>query len=377
MSQKVLYAASTYSHLKNFHLPYIKAFHDAGWTVHAACGGEVRELPFVDRTVTLPFTKRMASPANLSAARTLSALIRAEGYDLISVHTSLAAFFTRLAVPRFGARPRVIDTVHGYLFDEDTPFLKRALLLGAERMTAGVTDLVLTMNRWDYALASRRRLGKRVVNTPGMGVDFSRFPARTAEGSSAARRALGLSDGDFLLVYAAEFSPRKNQMFLIEALPDLPPAVKYLLLGAGAEREACMAQAEALGVADRVYFPGHVDTAPYLAAADLCISSSRSEGLPFNLMEAMSVGLPIVATAVKGHLDLCTGRAAEFLFAPGDKGGFTDRVQRLYADPELCRVLSEHNRRAAEQYSLEAVYPRLLELYGLGGTGGGSALRQD
>lgn len=365
MAQKVLYTASTWSHLKNFHLPYIKAFHDGGWTVHAAAGGAPVDLPFVDRAVSLPFTKRMASPANVSAAHRLSALIRAERYDLISAHTALAAFFTRLAVPRGRDRPRVINTVHGYLFDGDTPFLKQALLLGAERMTAGVTDLLLTMNRWDYELASRLRLGARVVNTPGMGIDLRRFQARTEADTAAARRALGLSEEGFFLVYAAEFSRRKNQMFLIEALPGLPNRVKYLLPGDGAELEACRARARALGVSDRILFPGHVDTVPYFAAADACVSSSRSEGLPFHLMEAMAAGLPIVATAVKGHEDLCTGPAAEFLFPPGDLSGYTDRVTRLVSDPEACRSLSAHNRREAEQYGLEAVRPQLLALYGL------------
>lgn len=365
MAQKVLYAASTYSHLKNFHLPYINAFHDAGWAVHTACGGPVLSFPGVERAVSVPFTKNMAAPANFTALLRLSRLIRSEHYDLISVHTSLAAFFTRLAVPRGKTRPYVIHTAHGYLFDGETPVLKRALLLGAEKMTAGVTDLLLTMNQWDYDLAVRRRLGKKVVNTPGMGVDFSRFPPQTDASKAEARRALGLSDEEFLLVYAAEFSGRKNQLFLIEALPYLPVRVKYLLLGAGGTLAACKARAAALGVESRVCFPGHVDTAPYLAAADLCVSASRSEGLPFNLMEAMAAGLPIVATAVKGHTDLCTGPQAEFLFPPGDTDGFVRRAARLLDAPGTRRALSAHNRRAAERYGLEAVRPQLLRLYGL------------
>ena len=365
MARKVLYAASTFSHLSNFHLPYLKAFHDAGWTVHAACGGERRDLPWVDRVIPVPFTKSMASPANFAAMRQLSALMRAENYDLVSTHTSLAAFFTRLAVPRGKGRPRVVNTAHGYLFDETTPFLKRTLLLGAERLTAGVTDLLLTMNGWDYDLAIKRRLGREVVNTPGMGVDLTRFPAQTEASRAAARAALGLDPEAFYLVYAAEFSRRKNQMFLIDALPALPERARYLLLGAGAELAACKARAEALGVGNRVLFPGYVDTAPYLAAADLCVSSSRSEGLPFNLMEAMSAGLPIVATAVKGHVDLCTGPAADFLFSAGDAAGYAARVARLMDDAALRADLSARGRAEVPAYGLEAVAPQLLALYGL------------
>lgn len=98
---------------------------------------------------------------------------------MISVHTSLAAFFTRLAVMTCGKqRPIVMNTVHGYLFDRDTPPLKREILLAAERMTAPVTDWLLTMNRQDERIARQYRLGLHIVQTDGMGIDLARFSRR-------------------------------------------------------------------------------------------------------------------------------------------------------------------------------------------------------
>lgn len=363
--KKVLYTASTCSHLRNFHLPYLRAFHEAGWTVHAACGGAEEALPYISKLVHLPFTKSMTSPANLACVGRLSRLMREEGYDLVSTHTSLAAFFTRLAVPRGAGRPRVVNTVHGYLFDDATSPAKRALLLGAEKLTAGVTDLVLTMNETDRALALRHRLAPQVVNTPGMGVDLARFPARTAARRCAARAALGLPADGFLFVYAAEFSPRKNQEFLLRVLPALPARAGLILPGAGERRGACMALAEELGLGGRIFFPGHVDTLPYLTAADCCISASRSEGLPFNIMEAMAVGLPVAATAVKGHVDLCTGPQAEGLFPYGDTDACVRVCTRLMEDSAAREAFSVHNREHILPYGLDAVYPALLTLYGL------------
>ena len=364
MGKKLLYSASTYSHLKNFHLPYLRRFRELGWEVHAVCGGTPMDLPEVDRVIHMPFTKRMTAPANLRCTRQIARLIREEGYDLVSTHTALAAFFTRLAVPRRGARPRVVNTVHGYLFGAEEGGMRHSLLLGAERLTAGVTDLVLTMNGEDLELAERYRLGEKIVATPGMGVALERFPPQTAGGKAAARRALGLEPEDFLLVYAAEFSGRKNQRFLIEQLPRLPRRVKYLLLGAGELWEGCRARAEELGVGDRVHFPGHVDTLPYLTAGDVCMTASNSEGLPFNVMEAMAVGLPIVATAVKGHRDLLTGPMAEFLFPPGDGVAFVQAVTRLEQEEHTCDALAEYGRRAMEPYGIDRVLPGLMDLYG-------------
>ncbi|WP_368248876.1 glycosyltransferase, partial [Intestinimonas butyriciproducens] len=120
MPGKLLYTASTYSHIANFHLPYLRAFREAGWTVHVACGGTAMALPEADRVVDVPFAKRMTAPENLGCARRLGELMKCEAYDLVITHTSLAAFFTRLPLLGRKDRPRVINTVHGYLFDDDT-----------------------------------------------------------------------------------------------------------------------------------------------------------------------------------------------------------------------------------------------------------------
>jgi hypothetical protein len=135
MPGKLLYTASTYSHIANFHLPYLRAFREAGWTVHVACGGTAMALPEADRVVDVPFAKRMTAPENLGCARRLGELMKCEAYDLVITHTSLAAFFTRLPLLGRKDRPRVINTVHGYLFDDDTTAPKRQILLAAERLT--------------------------------------------------------------------------------------------------------------------------------------------------------------------------------------------------------------------------------------------------
>ena len=87
MGGKVLFTASTYSHIVNFHLPYLRKFQEEGWTVHAACGGRSMPIPDVERVIELPFEKSMRSPNNFKAALLLRDEIRREGYDLIVTHT--------------------------------------------------------------------------------------------------------------------------------------------------------------------------------------------------------------------------------------------------------------------------------------------------
>lgn len=358
MGRKVLFTASTYSHIVNFHLPYLRKFQEEGWTVHAACGGQAMDIPYADEVISLPLEKSMRSPSNFKAAAILRKKIKKEGYDLITTHTSLAAFFTRLALSGLKDRPAVANMVHGYLFDDETRRLKRELLLAAERWAAPVTDLVLTMARWDYEAAIRHKFGKNVVHIPGVGADFSRLNHISPNARQQLRAGLNISKNAFVLIYAAEFSARKSQAVLIHSIERMPEHVMLVLAGDGALRPECEALAQRLGVLDRVIFPGYVkEMGPWYAMADAAISASRIEGLPFNIMEAMYAGLPVVASHVKGHSDLITDGETGLLYPYGDAKACAEQVWRLLGSAGLRQRLAANGRASAAQYSLERVLP--------------------
>lgn len=355
---RVLYAASVAAHLRNFHIPYITRLIERGDEVWTLCSGGFAPEG-IARSVDLPLKKRLLSPGNLAAAFRLARLLKAERFDLICVHTSLAAFYVRLAVLLAGkGDTRVICMVHGYLFDEQTAPLRRALLLAAEKLCRRVTDRVIVMNECDRLLAEKYRLAPEIVSVPGVGVDFSRL--RSAD-RDASREALGLRETDVLLLYPAEFSARKNQRFLLRALTKLPENVFLALPGEGALREACRREAENVGVSARVFLPGQVgDLSSWLAAADICVSASRYEGLPFNVMEGMYAGRPIVASRIKGHTDLVTDGVGGFLFGFGDEEEFIDCIRTLMKDPELRRIMGEKNRRLVRKFGREAVEAEVM-----------------
>lgn len=363
-NKKLLYIASSFGHLASFHQPYTEWLAQQGYEVHAAAGGEQRALRGVSRYIPLPLEKSMFSPHNFAAVLQLHSLLRRENYAMISLHTSLAAFFARLAVQLLPKkqRPVVMNTAHGYLFDDSTPLLKRTLLLSAERMTAPVTDWLLTMNRQDEQIAKRYRLGRHIVLTPGMGIALTRFSPPSPEEKRALRRAMELPENALVLIYAAEFSGRKNQKMLISAMPELPNAV-LLLPGRGALLDDCRTLAQQKGVADRVRFPGFTSNIEqYYRAADLCVSSSRSEGLPFNVMEAMACGLPAVLSDVKGHEDLVRSGENGLLFPYDDQNAFIRAVKQA-AEPALQAQMSAAAVQTAVPYGIDAVFPTLTAIY--------------
>ena len=356
---KILYAASVPIHLKNFHVPYIDAMAARGDEVWVLCSGQYRQEGIAG-SADLPMKKNMLSPVNFISALRTAKLLKRERFDLICVHTSLAAFVVRLGVLLAGkGDTRVVNVVHGYLFDKNTNPLRRMLLMAAELLLRGVTDRVVVMNRCDLEIAEKHRLGKDVVMIPGVGVDFSRFAAGDRVGF---RWKLGLKETDLLLLFPGEFSGRKNQAFLIGALAAMPENVYLALPGQGQRLEACRELAGKKGVAGRVILPGQIsDLSDWYAAADICVSSSRYEGLPFNVMEGMYAGKPMVVTRVKGHTDLVTDGVGGFLYGWNDREEFCDCIRTLAGDEELRRIMGEKNQALVRQYGREQVFSKVLE----------------
>ena len=369
MPGKMLYIASTAGHLNSFHRPYIERLAQEGWEIHTGGRGGASPLPGGSRGLEIPFEKSMVSLRNWQLVWKLCRLLRQERYDVISVHTTLAAFFTRLAVLLSGQRKRllVINTVHGYLFDHATPWWKKSILLMAEKMTAPATQLLWTMNREDTQIAQSHRLCRGPVEQiPGMGVDMTRFSPATALQRKGARERFGLQDEDFVLVYAAEFSPRKNQKWLIESMAGLPQNVKLLLAGRGGELEGCRAQIRQLGLERQVTLCGFVpDIEVCYHAADVCVSASRSEGLPFNLMEAMHCALPVLATQVKGHEDLVIQGVTGYLFPYQNRKAFQQALMTLFRSPAQVLELGQRGAEQVEQYALERVLEDNMERFHL------------
>lgn len=359
--KKVLFCASTLSHLVNFHLPYLRDFRDWGFEVWTASGGgTAREIPFAERQVEVPFHKKFFSPKNILAIFQLRRLLMAEKFTCISTHTTLANAVIRAAVllmPR-KRRPKVYCICHGYLFGEGDGLKKWGYLL-PEKICAKVTDVLMVMNREDEAIAKRHRLaGGELVFLHGMGLDPARFPAVTPDEREKGRREMGFGAEEILVVYAAEFSRRKNQQSLIRAFAkaaEKNPRLRLLLAGSGATLEECKALAEQLKLGEKVRFLGHVEGMERLyPLCDAAVSSSRIEGLPFNILEAMICGLPVIASRVKGHVDLL-GEESPWLYS---------------GEEELAALLSRAEelgpvdwRERLRPYLLESVREELRKVY--------------
>ncbi|MBQ8433073.1 MAG: glycosyltransferase [Clostridia bacterium] len=356
MRKKILYAASTASHLQRFHKPYIEALRrDAD--VHLMANGEGVEHP-------IAFAKSYFSLSNLRAWWQIRRILKRENYDLVILNTTLAAFWIRLAMLGMRRRPYVLNVVHGYLFPKTQGGLRGAILLFCEKLVKGMTDDILVMNREDLENAGEHRLcRKEVYFSYGMGLPAD----RVIPGETAVRRSLGLDKDSFVCTYVGELSKRKNQGFLIDAVHRLREegsAVRLLLVGLGNEEANLKQRVADLGLEDRVFFLGHRDDiAEILSATDLYVSASSCEGLPFNLMEAMAAGLPVLASDVRGQWDLlCEQEGA--LYPLNDMEAFCQGIRNIRARGVYGKESVEYP--ALERYLLPSVLEENLKIFTLG-----------
>lgn len=349
--KKILYVASSIGHINNFHLPYIEALRAEGNEVLVMARGAGADFD-------IPFEKKLVSSKNGECRRKIREIIDRERFDAVILNTSLAAFHVRLALRR-NKRPRVVNIVHGYLFSRDTGVLKTALLLLSEKLVGRKTDAIIVMNRDDFEIAKRHRLTRgKVYFSRGMGASV-----RPVVTSPERIRSEFFSEGDFVMTFVGELSARKNQRFLIEALPKIKeriPNARLCLVGDGGERAALEELSAALGVSGDVVFTGaRADACDFLRASDLYVSASRIEGMPFNIIEALGVGMPVLASDIKGQSDLIENGECGYLYKFGDMSEFVNKTCQIYEKNELS---AEKIKNKYLKYEKNSVFPETLSL---------------
>ena len=343
---KILYVASNMQHINNFHLPYINRLREDGHTVRVMATGEGADYDVL-------FVKKMLSPRNLISQSKIRKIVKKERFDSIILNTTLAAFHVRMALPK-KKRPKVLNIVHGYLFHEKDKDIKTKILLRCERLLKNKTDAIAVMNEEDRRIAEDNALTVgEVIMTRGMGVSIAE-----RKSSSESIRKYTNTEGKFLIGFVGELSVRKNQSFLVCALPEIKiaePKAELMLVGRGAEEKRLRALSEKLGISSSVHFVGYKSNpCDFMRARDLYVSASEIEGMPFNIIEAMGCGIPVLASQIKGHEDLIDDGVEGYLYERGNMADFTAKV-KAFAKGDIA-VEPEAQEMMYEKYSFTQVF---------------------
>ena len=334
------------------------------------------DIPFCDRFFAVTFARSPFTFSNIQAYRQLKEILDSNDYDLIHCHTPVASVLTRLAArkarkrskgdaPKVGAK--VFYTAHGFHFFKGASLMNWKVYYPIEKWLSRYTDCLITINQEDYDCASKNFRAGKVALVHGVGVDVGRFKPQSNAKKAELRNEYGYENQDFILIYAGELNHNKHQDFLIEVasmLKDRISNLKILLAGNGQLLEQYQAQIRRLNVEQQVVLLGYRnDIHRLLSLADIAVSSSRREGLPVNVMEAMAVGLPLIVTDCRGNRDLVVHNRNGFVVASEDKEGFAQSIEKLYHSEELRKQFSVNNLSDIQQYRLETITDEMEKLY--------------
>jgi len=369
MKKKVLFCATVDYHFTAFHMPYIKWFKDNGWEVHIAANGE-NNIHYVDKKFNLPIQRSPFNFKNIRALKDLKNIIDENNYEIIHCHTPMGGILARLAARKSRAKgtTKLIYTAHGFHFCKGAPILNWLLYYPIEKFMAPLSDCLITINKEDYELSNRSFNIKRIVHIHGVGIDTEDFKPIDELNKKVVRESFGYQPDDFLLFYAAEFNKNKNQQFLLNSLALMKDEllnVKLLLAGEGALLNECKQLANQLRISHMVEFLGfRKDIKEILPMCDVAVGSSLREGLPVNIMEAMSCGLPIIAVDNRGHRELVINNKNGWLVKSNDSTGFSSAIKDLAERKGLKERLGANSRKIImRKYSIDKVILEKSEVY--------------
>jgi glycosyltransferase involved in cell wall biosynthesis len=235
----------------------------------------------------------------------------------------------------------------------------RALAVLAERVAARLATRIICVSEHDRQCALRAGVGvpaQLVVIRPGV------EPTAWSHGDSATSRHLSQL---CTVVTVSRLAPPKDPLTLLDAWDAVPGGHRLLLAGDGPLRRAVEARIALGGQAGRVQLLGPRDDIPaLLRAADIFVLSSRWEGLPLAVVEAMMAGLPVVATAVGGIPETVLHGETGLLVPPGDAHALASALHRLLQDADLRRRMGEAGRqRAMAWFTQQRMVDATIALY--------------
>lgn len=360
--------------------PQLSAFAAAGFDVV----GVSAPGPFVSdlerggiRHIPLPHATRSVSPLDdLRAATELYRLLRRLRPDIVHTHTPKPGIYGRLG-GRAARVPVVVNTVHGLYATADDSRARRGAVYGLERLAATCSDAELVQNEEDLSVLAALRVPAKRLHLLGNGIDLERF-ALGPKAEAARRRVraeLGVDDAAVVVGAIGRLVWEKGYGELFAATRQLRgrcPEVTVVVAGPSEPEKAdgigptALAAAESAGVR----FLGHrSDVEDLYAAFDIYVLASYREGFPRSAMEAAAMGLPIVATDIRGCRQVVEDGITGLLVPPRDAPALVDAVARLACDPGLRAsmgrdAISKANREFDQRRVIAAtiaVYEELLD----------------
>jgi glycosyltransferase involved in cell wall biosynthesis len=354
-------------------LPQLRAIRDEGWEAIAisAPGPSVAALERegIRHVALASSTRGFDLRADARAAAELWRVLRRERPDVLHTHNPKPGLYGRV-LGRLARVPVVVNTVHGLYAAPDDALSKRALVYGLEALASRSCDYELYQSREDLEIMTRLHLLRRDrAAVLGNGIDLARFdPSRVSAVSRAAvRREIGADDDQLVVGTVGRLVREKGYPEIIEACRRLGSRALFVGVGPTDPEKADSLSARELEEARAAglrLLGMREDLDAIYAALDIFVLASHREGFPRAAMEAAAMGLPIVATDIRGCREVVDPGASGVLVPPGDVDALTDAIECLLTSRETRHAMGRAARSIAlERFDEQRVVGQVMATY--------------
>lgn len=360
--------------------PQIDYLLNCGLEVEVACSPDAdaetfRQLGYVVHPVQID---REISPLkNLKSLIQLVQLMRQQQYDLVHVHTPIAAALGRMAAKIAGVE-RIVYTAHGFPFHDLLSPRQYASYFAIEKFCARFTNLILTQSYEDFVTAQQKNLcPARKIRHLNNGIDSHKFSRQRLNlgAQTSLRERLGIPHDALVVGTIGRLTRQKGFAYLVEAIAQLRPHfpnLHLLIIGGELSTDPEPFQAELLnlvqelGLQDCVIFTGFRDDTPeLLGLLDVfALPTYFGEGLPRSILEAMAMGLPIVTTDIRGCREAVIPDENGLIVPSKDSNALAKALGQLLGDRALGQRFGTASRQRVEAlYDERYVFERLATWY--------------
>ena len=352
-----------------FLVPHVIHLAENGYKVEIACsdvGGRMNEVheklsAYTEKIHVVRLERSPISPKNILGYSDVKSVIKQGNYDIIWTNEPVMGVVTRLAARRARKRgTKVLYMVHGFHFYKGSPKKYWMIFYPIEKIMAKFADLIVTVNKEDYARA--KTFANNVKYIHGIGINTERLTL--GENQNDIRQELGLEEDAFLVLSVGELNTNKNQKTIIEAINQLNDSeIHYILCGKGDELENLQKIVAKYKLEQNVHFLGYrTDVVDICSQSDIYVMPSHREGLPVASLEAMYCGLPLVTSNIRGLVDVMKDGKSGYLARPDDVQRFAKAIAKLKRSPKLRKQMGENNKITVEPYCIENTKKEVLRV---------------
>jgi len=362
--KKILILCTTDSMIYNFLISHIKELKNNNYEIECACSktgfyfNDIKKECKI-KMHELNFTRTPLSIRNLIAYKNLSRIVKNNKYDIIFCHEPVGGVMGRLVGHK--NKCKIIYMAHGFHFFKGAPLKNNILYYNIEKYFSKYTDILITINNEDYMNSTEKFKAKKNIKLNGIGIDTTKFVTKK---NDYLRKKYNLKKNDILLLSVGELIDRKNHIVVIKAIEKMKNKnLHYFIAGDGKNTQKLQQYIKEHHLENNIHLLGYCKNINELCnSVDIFVFPSLQEGLSVALMEAMACGNLIIASKIRGNVDLIDEEKGGFLVEANNISDYITSINKAITEIKNKEKYSNYNKEKIKLFDIQHIKNDIIQL---------------